>query len=1802
MIRNINNLSQLDNSGDYYMEESADSSGLFSVFNPSVELSTKQAEEAQEPPRGYFKKNKYINENITELGPTFYGQYRNDKSRYDDDITGLNRLEEGWNINNLRGEQQSTAAKIGSGLLKGGVLVGTTFLEGTAGLPISIAYGALDLINGKNPLEGFIDNPFSNAMRDINDWSEKELPNYYTKEEEEKPWWERMFTANFIGDTILKNAGFMVGAALSGKAWSNAAAKVMGLNKARNAFEGIVAYGKDGKQLTKLSEKIAAYAENPEVFAGMFTDELANAAKTLKTAEPILKITGAMTGAIGEAKIEAINNSKDWLDKEIGNIQEAMPRINQNILANLAKEHPDDFKLVQTDYRTYEWRPVTEEGYRLFNEKSSSVYNGAIEKLTQDRIKYANFDFLTNFALLSLTDYFTFGKMYAGGYNTGSLSKKALTTIDEATGKIIRKKPSIATKAMMVAQRPLREGPIEEMGQAMLSEVAAQRYGSEINDYFKTQIDQDAAENTINFIESVGKGFANTYGNPDVWQEGYVGALMGLIGIPTVRTATNKKGKSIPKVSFQGGIWEDIGNIKNYNKVVNEIDVDAMNQYLQDVDSEEQKKNLVQTVVSLQALEEGKQVALDNKDPKAYKDQENMQLIKLMQYFKAGGQLDLFFDKLESMADVNEDNVEEYRAILSATDNFYEKAPKEDIINTIKKNVEDTQKKLKEYSKISDDLQIQVGDKFSIEGMSTLTYLASQIKDWDNRSIDILNELRNMAKNDVFSYSEQAHDFAEALNDNNILNPKEAKGLLNTIKLVQEGGNDDSFNLFLKSPEGTQFKQLINDLITIRGDRVKFINAYNKFINDPTTLNEELENTRKSVENSIKKTTFNNVISKFNDATTMDALQQAITETLGQTPSEDDVMMFLDELKSSNAPESVKNYGERYRDLMKTRYQFDSTLSTMNVPQDILEDVKKLIGIVANNTKLSKALLNKTSYKPENVTSDPNRQVEIMNVINQLIDKVDEINKQQVSNPKPKKFDDEEVATGPQKGQFEEVEGVQQSEMPGTFMDDDEASLQNVYFDDEDLEPIPDFGLEDGATPEVPTDFGEELPEGPGVIPSEETAENPNETVDDEVKRQNDSNRNIADAIEKSIDLPVQPEPIPEEKVKDVKAVVTGHIGEFQEIPQDSTTATTTSNVVYMAIPEYDPNGFKDRRGKSKIFRKWKEILNKDSDKIITDLSISERDAYTIYEYLEKHGAFETINKIQVEQGPEGTKFYIGYDPQLKLSNGNVVPLIFVSVDNNLKPINMVKIPKGKWRTDQSVAINKWLDIIQENSDKNTGTDPVVVNRKTPFYSTFAYEGEILYNSQNTLSGQVEGPTADRFGFIYNGTSYRITLNTSQKDEVQSTVGTEGKHVLYVKTATGRLIATPLSSVPLYKIFATKGENGKTPLQMLKEAPEKSMHRQLYETAKRIVTAENGGDYDQGFSKLSKIIRINYDAKGTKRSLFWDKTWINYANKNKVEDRFDNPIKFNSFKNSIIKSRQDAGLPIDDDSITDVLIEQMLFNHDTGLISNTDPSLKRDEGKTYNPFTRLYINGSPTTTAELSESIHRLQNYTFTNVGNTNTVRRNFTLAIPESAEPEAFNNDNNLGEAPVEPVYNGSVVFNGKTVNYNIAENGEVSMDSDVSGDEKNDLLNLIEATEYFKVNPTAKQKTIANKVYKKDKSGKITVQDKPARPQPKPQKNSPKMAAGKYAKIVEQEFNSSPIDGTVEKSVESSEFTLDNVLSDKTITLQMIEDSSDELFIQLEDEFARRFKNATITFEEFLEKREQNPNQDFECFGIII
>ena len=137
-------------------------------------------------------------------------------SMFDDPVM-LNATQ--GDIQDMRAENQPWYAKIGAGIGKAVVYAGTTFANGTAGL----LYGLGKWATGGN-FSDVWNNEVTVAMDDIMKDSEQLMPNYRTQYEQEHPMaLENIFSANFLGDSIIKNIGFLVGAYYSGGIFSKGA-------------------------------------------------------------------------------------------------------------------------------------------------------------------------------------------------------------------------------------------------------------------------------------------------------------------------------------------------------------------------------------------------------------------------------------------------------------------------------------------------------------------------------------------------------------------------------------------------------------------------------------------------------------------------------------------------------------------------------------------------------------------------------------------------------------------------------------------------------------------------------------------------------------------------------------------------------------------------------------------------------------------------------------------------------------------------------------------------------------------------------------------------------------------------------------------------------------------------------------------------------------------------------------------------------------------------------------------------------------------------------------------------------------------------------------------------------------------------------------------------------------------------------------------------------------------------------------------------------------------------------------------
>ena len=105
------------------------------------------------------------------------------ESMFDKDVYSLGEFRDAADV---RAENQPWYSQLGAGIAKGAVLAGTTFLDGTMGL----LYGGAKAIE-EGRVGALWDNDFSKAMQSINDLSERELPNYYTSQEQDASIWDK---------------------------------------------------------------------------------------------------------------------------------------------------------------------------------------------------------------------------------------------------------------------------------------------------------------------------------------------------------------------------------------------------------------------------------------------------------------------------------------------------------------------------------------------------------------------------------------------------------------------------------------------------------------------------------------------------------------------------------------------------------------------------------------------------------------------------------------------------------------------------------------------------------------------------------------------------------------------------------------------------------------------------------------------------------------------------------------------------------------------------------------------------------------------------------------------------------------------------------------------------------------------------------------------------------------------------------------------------------------------------------------------------------------------------------------------------------------------------------------------------------------------------------------------------------------------------------------------------------------------------------------------------------------------------
>lgn len=796
-------------------------------------------------------------------------------SMFDEDITSATQLD---NLANTRGELQPWYAQIGAGLAKGVILAGTTFLDGTLGLVLG---GAQAITEGRG--SAIWDNPFSKAMQSINEWSEEALPNYYTDAERNEPWYENIFTANFLGDKFIKNLGFTVGAFYSG---------------------GVTAAGLKATKLPQIIGAIAKSSRAPAI---------------------VTSGVGATISAVNEGRIEALNNSTDWF--------------------NLHKTQLDDQHTARL--QAIDGMYLDPEMHNRMIAQENANYEATLGKLTEDRLKMGNADLLMNIPILTASNLIQFGRMYANGFKTARKATNIVGKAGEyATGRTTGKGIARATLS------PLSEG-LEEISQGAASRISGNYYEDDVNNFYKAKIDPQAEQETLSWMKSFAQGINETVNDGSSWEEFFIGTLTGALGMPRFRGIRSSEGRLQSPVTLEGGT---IGEFREYRDKMNRENEIA--NYMNERVQSPEFINYYQGLIRHNKYQNDMNQAVENNDEFEFKNAEHAQLISDIAMFDNAGKLEDLTTLINSAYDTSDENLAAIveNATSTVTDENGKEAKvgpfidkngnpmystpegKQEMIDKLTQTRDEMLNTITNYTKIKDDIDVRTGQQLSDEQLEELTWLKSQIGNWQDRANQLSSEVKptigtvlgSMSQladmyNSIKTEEGKAHAGLSDLYNSADKNERQIRKNMSILETVR-GLDDKTFAYLLSSDpklvEGIKsviesplsgvtaddaqaFNEKIDDIVKLVDATGKYNTKLKEYLENPAKLQEDIVSSTENIAKEEAKKKSDNLKSRLLSATNLSEFRQALN-------GEEDAATREETLKSleDEGNEMAKNYRE----------------------------------------------------------------------------------------------------------------------------------------------------------------------------------------------------------------------------------------------------------------------------------------------------------------------------------------------------------------------------------------------------------------------------------------------------------------------------------------------------------------------------------------------------------------------------------------------------------------------------------------------------------------------------------------------------------------------------------------------------------------------------------------------------------------------------------------------------------------------------------------------------------------------------
>ena len=433
--------------------------------------------------------------------------------------------------NEERALRQSTGQKWANGLMKAGITTLGAVYENTVG----VFAGLGELATGGSYYDNFV----GKQVDEVNNWAQKNLPNYYTQAEEKAGVLEGLGTANFWADKVANGLGYTLGSIATmwlGTGELGLVGRAIG-GTAKAASQAGKLMGIGGKTLSVLddaamlgSRQLALYKAGKAIATGEKLERLSKIAR-ISTASQRLAVATQMS--LAEASVEARETKNRYIEEQTAKWKEENP----------GQEVPED------------------------------VMNGIMESADAA----GNTAFAINLPILATSNLIMFNKMFKGASIGESQMYKAER---DAAGKLVEagmdsKFSKILTKSQRLfgktAENMVNEG-FQEGSQFAASEFSRSYYGDKFSD------------GVGDMAKSISESLSKTIGSKEGLENILIGAIVGG-GTGTVsriagadrklaKTRTANTAKVLEYIN-NGGLTKAIENMDNneYNiALVNQIE------------------------------------------------------------------------------------------------------------------------------------------------------------------------------------------------------------------------------------------------------------------------------------------------------------------------------------------------------------------------------------------------------------------------------------------------------------------------------------------------------------------------------------------------------------------------------------------------------------------------------------------------------------------------------------------------------------------------------------------------------------------------------------------------------------------------------------------------------------------------------------------------------------------------------------------------------------------------------------------------------------------------------------------------------------------------------------------------------------------------------------------------------------------------------------------------------------------------------------------------------------------------------